>query len=114
MGGWHERGGMSGVAMIVTEAPGPRFAAAVELAATLNAMDRGVAMLLKEGAAGALGNAKVATALDMLWRDGVWIGLCQSAMDAHGLRAADLPPGVEALGLVAFLAERPGWQILLA
>jgi intracellular sulfur oxidation DsrE/DsrF family protein len=104
----------AGLAIIVTEAPGPRFAVACELAAVACAMGRRAGMLLKENAVAALADPAVAQALGTLHADGVWIGLCQSAMAAHGIGAADLPAGVEALGLVAFIADHGDCQLLLA
>jgi hypothetical protein len=35
-------------------------------------------------------------------------------MATHGLTAADLPPGVAAHGMVAFLSGRGDWQLVLA
>lgn len=102
------------LAIIVTEAPGPRFTAALELAATWNALNRSVALLLQADAVAALRQPAVARALDALWQEGIPVHVCQSAMHAHGLTAPDLPPGLEALGLVAFLADHPGAQVLLA
>ncbi len=107
------RGAMSGLLLIVSEAQGERFAAAVELAAASAALDRAVAVLLRGPAVMSLGRREVALAFDMLFELGVDVGLCQTAMAAHGLTAADLPPGAEAHGMVAFLSGRAGWQIVL-
>ncbi len=104
---------MPGLLLIVSEAEGERFAAAIELAAASAALDRGVAVLLRGPAVKALGRANVAKAFDMLFELGVDVGICQTAMAAHGLTAADLPPGVEAHGMVAFLAGRAGWQVAI-
>ncbi len=104
---------MSGLLLIVSEAHGERFAAAVELAAASAALDRGVAVLLRGPAVKALGRADVAWPFDMLFELGVDVGLCQTAMAAHGLTAKDLPPGVQPHGMVAFLSGRGDWQIVL-
>jgi intracellular sulfur oxidation DsrE/DsrF family protein len=105
---------MSGLLLIVSDAHGERFAAAVELAAASAAMDRAVAVLLRGPAVRALGRPEVAKAFDLLFELGANVSLCQTAMAAHGLTAADLPPGIEALGMVAFLSGRADWQLVLA
>lgn len=104
---------MPGLLLIVSEAEGERFAAAVELAAASAALDRGVAVLLRGPAVKALGRVEVAKAFDLLFELGVDVGICQTAMAVHGLTADDLPPGVEAHGMVAFLSGRADWQIVL-
>jgi intracellular sulfur oxidation DsrE/DsrF family protein len=104
---------MPGLLLIVSEAEGERFAAAIELAAASAALDRAVAVLLRGPAVKALGRANVAKAFDMLFELGVDVGICQTAMAAHGLTAADLPGGVEAHGMIAFLGGRGDWQIVL-
>jgi intracellular sulfur oxidation DsrE/DsrF family protein len=104
---------MTGLLLIVSEAEGERFAAAVELAAASAAMDRAVAVLLRGPAVKALGRPKVAKAFDLLFELGANVSLCQTAMATHGLTAADLPPGIEALGMVAFLSGRADWQIVV-
>jgi intracellular sulfur oxidation DsrE/DsrF family protein len=105
---------MSGLLLIVSEAEGERFAAAVELAAASAALDRQVAVLLRGPAVKALGQPQVAGAFDLLFELGADVGICQTAMAAHGLTAADLPPGIEAHGMVAFLSGRGDWQVVLA
>ena len=104
---------MPGLLLIVSAAEGERFAAAVELAAASAALDRTVAVLLRGPAVRALGRPDVARAFDLLFELGANVSLCQTAMAAHGLMAADLPPGVEALGMVAFLTGRADWQVVL-
>jgi intracellular sulfur oxidation DsrE/DsrF family protein len=104
---------MPGLLLIVSEADGERFAAAIELAAASAALDRAVAVLLRGPAVKALGRRDVAKAFDMLFELGVDVGLCQTAMAAHGLTAKDLPGGVEAHGMVAFLSGRGDWQVVL-
>lgn len=105
---------MTGLLLILTEGPGERLAAAVEVAAAAAALGRPVAVLLRASAVTALGDARVAKALDLLFELGVDIGLCQTALADTGLTAAALPPGVEVHGLVGFLAGREAWQLLLA
>ena len=104
---------VSGLLVIVSEAGGERFAAAVELAAASAALDRPVAMLLRGPAVQALGQPHGAPAFDLLFELGVELGICQTAMAAHGLAASDLPPGIEAHGMVAFLSGRGDWQLAL-
>lgn len=104
---------MPGLLLIVSEADGERFAAGIELAAASAALDRPVAVLLRGPAVRALGQPGVAKAFDMLIELGVDVGICQTALAAHGLAAADLPPGIEAHGMVAFLGGRADWQLLL-
>lgn len=104
---------MPGLLLIVSEAEGERFAAAIELAAASAALDRPVAVLLRGPAVGALGRPDVARAFDLLFELGADVGICQTAMAAHGLCAQDLPPGIEAHGIVAFLQGRGDWQLVL-
>jgi len=104
---------MSGLLVIVSEVEGARFAAVIELAAATAALDRPVAMLLRGPAVQALGHAHVAGALDLLIELGTEIGICQTAMATYGLTAADLPPGVEAHGMVSFLSGRATWQLAI-
>ncbi|MCG2842709.1 DsrE family protein [Sandaracinobacter sp. RS1-74] len=101
---------MPGLLLILTETEGERFLASVELAATAAALDRQVAILLRGTAVKGLPEP----ALALLRELGVHIAACQTAMADHGLTAADLQPGVEALGMVAFLQGRGHWQLLLA
>ena len=49
----------------------------------------------------------------MLLEFGASVSVCQTAMAEHGLTAADLPAGVDTLGMVAFLQGRQGWQLLI-
>lgn len=104
---------MPGLLLIVSEAEGERFAAGVELAAASAAMDRPVAVLLRGPAVKALGRCHVAQAFDLLFELGADVSLCQTAMAAHGMTAADLPGGIEATGMVAFLAGRETWQLVV-
>ncbi len=104
---------MTGLLVVVSEAGGERFAATLEIAAAAAALDRPVAMLLRGPAVQALGEPQIARAFDLLFDLGVEIGLCQTAMAAHGMVAADLPPGVEAHGLVGFLSGRASWQLVV-
>jgi intracellular sulfur oxidation DsrE/DsrF family protein len=104
---------MPGLLLIVSDAAGERFAAGVELAAASAALDRPVAVLLRGPAVKALGRAEVAQAFDILFELGANVSLCQTAMAEHGLTARDLPPGVEALGMVAFLGGRSDWQVVV-
>ena len=105
---------MPGLLLIVTEAEGERFAAAVELAATAAALDRPVAVLLRGPAVRATGRPDIARAYDLLFELGANVSLCRTAMAAHGLTAADLTGGVEAMGMAEFLAGREDWQLVLA
>ena len=104
---------MPGLLLILAEVRGERFAAAAELAATAAALDRPVALLLRAPALQALGQPPVQQALAMLLELGAGICACQTAMAGLGLSAADLPPGVEPLGMVAFLAGREDWQLAI-
>lgn len=104
---------MTGLLLIVSEAEGERFAAAIELAAATAALDRPVAVLLRGPAVKALGRTNVAKAFDLLFELGADVGICQTAMATHGLTAADLPPGIEAHGMVAFLQGRGDWQVVV-
>lgn len=104
---------MSGLLLIVSEAPGLRFSAAIELAGASAALGRPVAVLLRGPAVAALGQPAVAAAFDLLLELGADVAICQTALDAHQMTAADLPPGIEALGMVAFLSARAGWSVVL-
>lgn len=101
---------MPGLLLILTRARGERFSAAMELAATSAALGRPVAVLLRGSAVQARKMAVVDTLLDL----GAHIAVCQTAMADRALSVADLPPGVQPLGLVAFLAGREDWQLVLA
>jgi hypothetical protein len=103
------------LAIILTEAPGPRFDAAMELALTWNALDRPVGVLLKEGALRGLAGPP-ADLLGQALADGVRVHVCQTSLDALGLafNHPPLPDGVQAMGLVGFLLELPGAQVVIA
>ncbi len=102
-----------GLLLILTETHGERFAATAELAATTAALGRPVAVLLRGAAAQSLGEPAAAKAFELLLELGAGISICQTAMAASGLTAADLPPGIEPLGMVAFLQGRQDWQTLI-
>lgn len=102
---------MPGLLLILTEAGGERFAAAVELAATVAAMGRPVAALLRGPAARTLGDDP--GRFHLLFELGAQVSVCQTAMAAHGLSAAGLPANVEPLGMVAFLQGRQDWQLVV-
>lgn len=104
---------MSGLLLIITECHPLRLDAGVELAATLAAMDRPVAVLLRGTALAACKQAPLADALMMLRDLGAELLACQTAMNDAGLHAADLPPSVRASGMVAALKGRADWQLLL-
>ena len=54
-----------------------------------------------------------ASLVSALFELGADVGICQTAMAETGLCAADLPPGIEAHGITAFLAGREDWQLLI-
>ncbi|MFQ3666057.1 MAG: DsrE family protein [Sphingomonadaceae bacterium] len=97
---------MSGLLLVLTEQQGERVAAAVEMVAAAAALGRPVAVLLRGAALGA--------ELGLLREMEVPLFACQTAMAKSGVTADALPAGVEPSGLVALLADRPGWQLLLA
>lgn len=98
----------SGLLLILTERGTPRAAAALELAAAAAALGRPVALLMKGP------DFADCPALATLRELGASLFACQTAMAAAGVVADALPPGVSPSGLVALLAERAGWQLLLA
>ncbi len=98
----------SGLLLILAERGTPRADAALETAAALAALGRPVAVLLKGPD---LGDCPALATLREL---GASLHACQSAMAAAGVTADALPPGVAPAGLVALLAERADWQLLLA
>ncbi len=104
---------MSGLLLIVTECQSERFAAAAELAATKAALAQPVAVLFRGDSLAAIAGPTADDALNVLRDMGVALYACQTALAAHDLRADDLPPGIEASGMVAFLRGRGDWQILL-
>jgi|GEM_PF-3141358 intracellular sulfur oxidation DsrE/DsrF family protein len=104
---------MPGLLLIVTQAKGERFEAALELAAAAAALGRPVAVLLRGPAVLAVRRAGRVRAFDLLFELGARVSLCQTAMAAHGVTAADLPTGVAATGLVALLAGRADWQLAI-
>lgn len=99
---------MPGLLLVLTEREGARAAAALETAAAMAALGRPVAVLLK-GA-----DFADCPALRTLRELGAELGACQAAMAEAGVTAADLPPGTTPSGLVAFLAGRADWQLLVA
>lgn len=105
---------MPGLLLILTEAVGERFSAAVELAAAAAALDRPVAVLLRGPAVSATGRPEVAKVYDLLFEMGASVSLCQTAMVAHGLTPRDLSGGIEAVTMAGFLAGREDWQLVLA
>jgi len=102
-----------GLLLILCEAGTERFAAAIEVAAVTAALDRPVRVLLRGPLVRALGQPVVAKACDLLFELGADVAICQTAMAANGLSAADLPPGIEAHGMTGFLAGREDWQLLI-
>lgn len=100
---------MPGLRLILTESAGDRAEAAIELAATMAALGRPVAVLLR-GAALKLNGPTIA----MLTELGVTVFACQTAMAAAGISAASLPEGVRAGGMVGFLADAGDAALLLA
>lgn len=104
----------AGHAFVLADGAPARLGAALEAAACLRALGRPVALLLKGPALRALADAAVTDAVAALARDGAAVAACQTDMDAAGMTAATLPPGVEPLGLLAFLAEHGSRQLVMA
>lgn len=104
---------MPGLLLIVTQTGGERFTASIELAAAAAALGRPVELLLRGPAVNAFDQRDAAQGLDLLRELGARIWVCQTAMANQGLTAADLPPGVEASGIVALLTGRADWQLLM-
>ncbi|MFN7176448.1 MAG: DsrE family protein [Thermaurantiacus sp.] len=102
---------MTGLALVLAEADGPRVEAALELAAAAAALGDPVGLFLSRDALRLLGGG--AAPLTILLELGADVGVCQTSMAARGIDAAGLPPGIEPLGLVGFLSERRGWRILM-
>ena len=100
---------MPGLRLILTDWQGERAAAAIEAAAATAALGHPVSVLLR-GPALALPAESIAMLHDL----GVRITACQTAMAAAGVPATALPPGVEPGGMIAFLANAQGAQLLLA
>lgn len=101
-----------GLLLILTEAPGERFRAAAELAATVAALGRPVRVLVKGGALRAL--ALDASGFALLFELGAEIIACQTDLAEAALEATALPPAVEAAGMLHALRGTEGWQLLLA
>lgn len=104
---------MSGLLLILTEAKGERFAAAMEMAAATAALGRPVALLLRGEAILDLAEGRGAAYFATLSELGAEIAVCQTAMATHRLTPDQLPSGVEPQGMIAFLANRATWQTLL-
>jgi len=103
---------VSGLLLILCEGEGGRVRAGLELAATVAAMGRPVRVLLK-GAA--LRSApRLHEQFAVLHELGAEILACQTDMADGGVAAADLPPGVEAAGMLHAMRGTDGWQLLLA
>ncbi|WP_194744185.1 hypothetical protein [Thermaurantiacus tibetensis] len=99
---------MPGLLLVLTAREGPRAAAALEAAAVAAALGRPVAVLLKGP------DFTDCPRLAALRELGAELSACQAAMAEAGVAAADLPAGVAPRGLVAVMAGREDWQLLVA
>ncbi len=103
---------MSALAIIVTDPD--RIDAALRLAAAAAALSRRVAMLFDGGAVTALRHGVAPDLLGDAMALGVRVTACQTGLAAAGMSADTLASGIDTGGMVGFLAEQAGAQVLMA
>ena len=119
---------MQGLTIIVAGADKERFRSALEVAAANSALDRTTRVFLQGAAASLLqlsaaeveeadGVVGVPTLMQLLVEAlalGASVTVCQSGLALAGMRADQLPEGVETGGLVELLASGRNHQLLMA
>ena len=119
---------MQGLTIIVASADEERFRSALEVAAANAALDRTTRVFLQGAAAsllqrltaeaedllGKIGTPTLAQLLEEALALGASVTVCQSGLSLAGLRADQLPEGVETGGLVELLASGRNHQLLMA
>ena len=119
---------MQGLTIIVASADEERFRSALEVAAANAALDRTTRVFLQGAAAsllqrmdaeakepqGMMGAPTLAQLLEEALALGASITICQSGLALAGMRADQLPEGVETGGLVELLASGRNHQLLMA
>lgn len=116
-----------GVMIVAAGADPARLHAALSLAAAWAALGRTARIFLQADAVGLLRESGGAdgsrqdgglpTLRELVGEClalGVGITACQSGLGLAGMRAADLPDGVETSGLVGFLASQTDEQLMMA
>jgi len=104
---------MTGLALLIAEAGGPRVALALEAAAAAAALGERVEVFLA-GEGVRLVAPEAAAPLATLRELGAGLHVCQTALAASGIQASDLAPEVAPSGLLSFLAGVRGFRLLLA
>ena len=105
---------MTPLAIIVAEANTPRLATALTLAAAAAALGRKVTMLFDGASVAALARTSPDPLLTAALGLGVRITACQTGLAAANLLPTDLIDSVDTGGMVGFLADAGGAQIVLA
>ena len=119
---------MQGLTIIVAGADEERFRSALEVAAANAALDRTTRVFLQGAAASLLqplaseadeppdvmGVPTLAQLLEEALALGASVTVCQSGLALAGMRADQLPDGVETGGLVELLASGRNHQLLMA
>ena len=119
---------MQGLTIIVAGPDEERFRSALEVAAANAALDRTTRVFLQGGAASLLrfspaqveepqaapGMPSLAQLLEEALALGASVTVCQSGLALAGMRADQLPEGVETGGLVELLASGRTHQLLMA
>ena len=119
---------MQGLTIIVASADEERFRSALEVAAANAALDRTTRLFLQGAAASLLqpvaaasedpsnpaGMPSLAQLLEEALALGASVTVCQSGLAMAGMRADQLPKGVETGGLVELLASGRTHQLLMA
>lgn len=103
---------MSALAIIVTVPD--RADAALRLAAAAAALARPVAMLFDGAAVACLRHGTAPALLGDAMALGVRVTACQTGLADAGLHAGQLASGVDTGGMVGFLAEHAGAQLVMA
>ena len=118
---------MHGLTIIVASADEERFRSALEVAAANAALDRTTRLFLQGPAASLLrpllaeseaeaaaGMPTLPQLLEEALALGALVTVCQSGLALAGIRADQLPEGVETGGLVGLLASGRNHQLLMA
>jgi predicted peroxiredoxin len=118
--------GMQGLTIIVASADEARFRSALEVAGANAALDRTTRLFLQGAAASLLkptsveldegtgGVPTIAQLLEEALALGASITVCQSGLALAGMRADQLPEGIDTGGLVELLASGRTHQLLMA
>lgn len=92
------------LALVIHSGEPDRVAYALDLAAAAAALGRPVTILFSGGSLALLRPGRAPERLETLRELEVRLLVCEAALKASGIRAADLVPGLQVAGLVTLLA----------